>query len=519
MTVGGVKLGYETVTVTAVGTGWQITATGRLGAPVDQTTNKFELTYASDWQPQKLTIEGLTAGQPFSYSVTFTASAASVTIEQGGQRRSGEQKVSPRTLVLPPNNFAAYEALAMQLSKAAIGTQWPVFVAADAEIGVTLNAVTPRRLTAPTGQVDLRQFDVTFNQPGGFSTAEIWVDRDGHLARFVLPSRGVALLRTDLTSVMMREERISHAGDEAVFIPASGFSLAATMTKPAGAIGRVPAVVLVAGVGTADRDETTAGIPVFGQLAGALADAGYAVVRYDQRGTGQSGGRTEGATLATYTDDALHVVEWLGSRKDVDPNRIVIAGYGDGGWLAMLAAGRQRTVRAIALLGTAGRKGRDAALEQQRLELARLGSSDAEKDAKVKLETRILDAVTTGQGWEGVPADVRKASDTPWFKSWVLFDPGAALLKVSQPVLIVHGAIDRQVPIANSDRLEIDARARRGSPALSTRKVVIPDVNHLFVAATTGEVDEYPRLPAKAISPALASALTAWLKDVLAAKK
>lgn len=518
--VGGTKLGFETVTVTNTGAGWLIASSGRLAAPVDHTTNKFELTYAADWQPQRLTLEGVTRGQPFSLSATFTSTVASITVDQGGQRRVVQQPVSPRTIVLPPNVFGAYEALAMQLSTAAVGTRWPVYVT-DAELSVTLNAVTPRRLTAPTGNIDLRQCDVTFAQPTGFGTAEVWIDAAGHLARFLLPAQGVALLRNDLTSVMMREERVTHAGDETVFIPASGFSLAGTLTKPPRLVGRLPAVVLVAGVGTLDRDETMAGVPIFGQLAGALADAGYAVVRYDQRGVGQSGGRIEGATMASYADDVIHVVDWLVERKDVDPNRIAVVGYGEGGSLALLAAGRGKTIRAVALLGTPGRTGRDVVLEQQRAELARLTMPDADKAARVALQTRILDAVATGKDkdWEGIPVDARRAADTAWFRSWVLFDPSAVLAKLSQPVLIVHGALDRPVPPAHADRLEAAARARKQSPALLTRKVMIPGVNHLFVAATTGEVEEYRVLPEKTISPPLAAALTAWMKDVLLVKK
>ena len=39
------------------------------------------------------------------------------------------------------------------------------------------------------------------------------------------------------------------------------------------------------------------GVPVLGQLAATLVDAGFLVVRYDRRGVGQSGGRAETATI------------------------------------------------------------------------------------------------------------------------------------------------------------------------------------------------------------------------------
>jgi len=83
--------------------------------------------------------------------------------------------------------------------------------------------------------------------------------------------------------------------------------------------------VLVAGSGAQDRDETVFNIPIFGQLAGALADAGFLVVRYDKRGVGQSGGRGESATLADYAEDVRAVVKYLSERKDVDKKHIAAA--------------------------------------------------------------------------------------------------------------------------------------------------------------------------------------------------
>ena len=76
--------------------------------------------------------------------------------------------------------------------------------------------------------------------------------------------------------------------------------------------------MLVGGSGPLDRDETVAGIPIFGQLAGALADAGFTVLRYDKRGIGQSGGRVEAAGLTDYAEDLRAAVKFMAARKDVD---------------------------------------------------------------------------------------------------------------------------------------------------------------------------------------------------------
>ena len=103
--------------------------------------------------------------------------------------------------------------------------------------------------------------------------------------------------------------------------PRSGFNLGATISRPAGKaapgkkdknVEKLPAIVLVGGSGNVDRDTIAYGVPVMGQLAGQLADAGYLVVRYDKRGVGQSGGRAESATLSDYADDVLIGVLCLG---------------------------------------------------------------------------------------------------------------------------------------------------------------------------------------------------------------
>jgi pimeloyl-ACP methyl ester carboxylesterase len=281
----------------------------------------------------------------------------------------------------------------------------------------------------------------------------------------------------------------------------------------------VPGIVLIGGPGPQDRDETREGVPVFGLLAGALADAGFAVVRYDKRGTGQSGGRTERATMTTYTDDVLHAITWLRRRKDVDGDRLAVIGYGEGGPLAMLAADREGRIDGVVLLAAPGRTGRDLVLEQQERELAALPISDAEKAQRTALQRRIIDALTTGGNWDQVPADVRADADTPWFRSWLLFDPAEAMRDVDKPVLIVHGGADARMPPMHADALEALARARRRPPT-HTRKIVVPNVTHALVeaasAAPAGEAAGGPATAAseRSLAPAVTSAIVSWLREI-----
>ena len=115
-----------------------------------------------------------------------------------------------------------------------------------------------------------------------------------------------------------------------------GFGLAATVTVPVDRPRPVdgwPAVLLVSGPGAPDRDGTLSGVPVLGQLASALADAGFLVARYDRRGTGRSGGRPESAGVEEYAEDARRMVRYLDDRDDVDRDRITVVGQAEGGWV------------------------------------------------------------------------------------------------------------------------------------------------------------------------------------------
>jgi pimeloyl-ACP methyl ester carboxylesterase len=381
-------------------------------------------------------------------------------------------------------------------------------VLAQGELTATVARVTPRRFLTSAGPVELRQFDLTLATGATPTTMELWVDGRGMLARLAVTGSGLVVIRNDLSSAMTREETISRPGDQEVFIPGLGFTIAATLSKPSGGAARAPAVLLIGSHGQQDRDEVTARVPVFGHFANALADAGFLVLRYDKRGVGRSGGRTESATLSDYADDARGLVQWLRKRPDVDPDRVAVLGYAEGGALALLVAQRESKVAAVCLVAAAGQTGREMTLLQQQHALASAAGSEAERQTRVAQQEQVIAAVLKGTGWEAIPPSVRRQADTPWFKSWLLFDPATVVPKVKQPMLIVAGALDAEFPPAQADRLETLARARKKLPPSATQKVVVPGVNHQFVE-TSGA----------AVAAPATSAIVGWLKTTLPPKK
>jgi hypothetical protein len=510
----GSLIGSAETALTRTDDGWLIRGTGRLVPPLDLTIRRLEVRYTADWKPQTVTLEMRTPEGSIVTNGAFKPDApARIEVVRSGQDPiSTTPQVSADTVIAPNLVYSAYEALAVRLMSATPGSELPVYVMPQAEIPVRVDSVRDETIQTPGRNINTRRWQITFRNPSGDVPAEVWVE-GGRLVRFDLPSQALSVARADIAAVNSRVVTGARPNDEQVFIRATGFNLAATISKPATAAGPLPAVILVGGSTATDRDETVAGVPIFGQLVGSLADAGYLVVRYDKRGAGQSGGRTEVATLNDFAEDVRSVVQFLRNRKDVDDNRIAVFGYSEGAAVGLIAAEREKRIAAIILAGGAATKGVDLTLEQQRRLLDQSAMSEAERQKAIELQQRILNAVVTGTGWDGVAPDIRRQTDTPLYQSLLTFDPAPLFRRVQQPILVLHGELDRQMPLHHGEELAQLARGRvKGRGA---ELVKFPTLNHLFVPATTGEVSEYGTLKDPAVSPEVSAAAASWLDKTL----
>ena len=260
-------------------------------------------------------------------------------------------------------------------------------------------------------------------------------------------------------------------------------------------------MILVGGALPADRDEVIDGVPIFTRLAKALADSGHIVLRYDRRGAGQSGGRIDTATLEDYADDVAAAVRWMRRQDGVDKGRVVVAGYTDGGAVALIAAARDKSIDGVATIDASGSLGADMLLVQQRHLLDELNLSPSDRQARIELQKKIQAAVISGKGWEGIPEPLRRQADTPWFRSVLTYDPAQVLPRIRKSVLILQADLDSNVPGSEAERLGELARARKKGPP--TEVVHIPDVNQTLLDPTT-----------HAISLRVVSSLAEWIRKL-----
>ena len=320
----------------------------------------------------------------------------------------------------------------------------------------------------------------------------------------------------------------------------AGIELAGTLTLPTGD-GPFPSVVTISGSGPQDRDETILGHRPFAVLADHLARHGVAVLRFDDRGVGESEGDFASATSLDFADDAQAAVEFLSSRPEIDPRSIGLVGHSEGGLIAPIIASRSADVAFMVLLAGPGVNGKDLLYEQSRLtgkaaglpesaternrilqrELFRIVLEEPDIDtAAPKLRAALessLDEMTDEQLAQAGIAPTTRARfiegqvvfvNSAWMRVFLTHDPAEPLAKVTVPVLALNGSLDVQVSADQNLPVIERALIAAGNRDYTVREM--DGLNHLFQPATTGAPGEYALIEVT-IDPSVLDLVTEWI--------
>jgi alpha-beta hydrolase superfamily lysophospholipase len=320
--------------------------------------------------------------------------------------------------------------------------------------------------------------------------------------------------------------------EEEVTFENGDVTLAGTLTIPKGE-GPFPAVALVTGSGPQDRNEEIFEHKPFMVLADHLSRAGIAVLRYDDRGTGESGGTFGTSTSETFMTDALAAVSFLAEQERIDKQRVGIAGHSEGGLIAPMAAARSKDVAFIVIMAGPGVPGKEILVRQVGL-LSKAAGVDDETAASIQsAQQRALDLITEGADTETVRAQIKKLVETqmgaetagleqtvdrsmleltsPWFRYFLGYDPRHDLEKLKKiPVLALNGEKDLQVdPKQNLPEIE---KALKKAENKDVTIVELPSLNHLFQTADSGAVSEYYTIE-ETMSPKALDLIRDWIAE------
>jgi pimeloyl-ACP methyl ester carboxylesterase len=282
--------------------------------------------------------------------------------------------------------------------------------------------------------------------------------------------------------------------------PVVAHTLAGTLTLPKDRAGPVPAVVTISGSGQQHRDsDVYPGYAIFREIADALGRSGVAVLRLDDRGTGSSTGDFTTATSADFANDTRAALAYLRTRPEIDASRLVLLGHSEGGIIAPMVAASDATVAAVVLLAAQSQTGREVIASQNRFVI----------DADTTLKSDVARDSTLA--WAVEQLEIM-ATNIPWLNFFLDYDPLPTAARVRQPVLILHGATDRQVTADQAERL---AAAIRSGGNTHVEVQIFPELDHLFLFDPDGSPSGYATLPSKQVAPVVLATIVEWLEGVL----
>ncbi|MEM7473460.1 MAG: alpha/beta hydrolase [Planctomycetota bacterium] len=335
------------------------------------------------------------------------------------------------------------------------------------------------------------------------------------------------------------KEPFPYSMEDVTFENASaGILLAGTLTVPLSYSNTCPAVILVSGSGPQDRDESLAGHKPFWVIADYFSRRGIAVLRFDDRGIGESKGDFDTATSEDFATDVQAAVEFLQTKTPIDPKRIGICGHSEGGLIAPMVAAKNADVGFIVLMAGPGVNGEKILKSQSALILEASGADAETLQAQSAVQAKFLElalqepsiseedfiaqakkaiAVATPEEEEITDEQLTTAATgaarqllTPWMQNFIRYEPSTNLEKVACPVLALVGEKDLQVAAdLNIPALE---KSLKAAPTENFQVLEIPNLNHLFQNCEKGTLEEYSEIE-ETFDPATLKLMADWILE------
>lgn len=505
------EAGEETFSFTTRGDGTAVlraSVSMSITHPMTRKENIFRMTSvltldAVALTPLEYTLDAVVEGgteemAEYNMTIKFRDQTANANFTMDGIPQEKDIKLHPGFFVLDNNFFSHYLIFVRRY----LGTEDP---------REKFFAFVPQILQEIPFTVDNKGEEITEINGKSFSAKRIfinfgmvsvnmWLDDMGLVPKINVPVQGIRVLLdgysgASVQSVVSPPINLVPEGVMSIDVkfPGSGIMLAGTLTRPIWG-EKQPGVVLISGSGPQDRDENTVGMDlnwyIFRDLAHALSKCGYVVLRYDDRGVGQSEGDFQKAKLSDFVSDVRSALDFLAGRDDVDAERLALIGHSEGGIIAPIVACEDRRIVAIVLMaGTA--KPLDEILRQQSRWFVEESRLDEEEAANILHRQEEFIRKVKESDTDTIVFDGREVF-IGWFREHFAHDPIDTIKKVKCAILICQGAKDVQVHPENAKLLG-EALAESQHPNYTVR--IFPDLDHLFMKSkgTFGEYGDESR--------------------------
>jgi pimeloyl-ACP methyl ester carboxylesterase len=203
--------------------------------------------------------------------------------------------------------------------------------------------------------------------------------------------------------------------------------LSGILTLPA-AGGPHPAIVLISGSvnpSTGARPGASSGY--FREHAQALAQDGWAVLRYDPPGVGQSTGEAGFESLDMRAEEAAAALHYLQTHPDIRPDRVGLWGGSQGGWVIAMAAARYpKDVAFLISVSGSGVSVAEQQVHSVRAQSEAAGMAEDDVSKAVLMGRLLIDWQVENPIYQDVnEADAHTLGEGPWSAFMMMvYDPG-----------------------------------------------------------------------------------------------
>jgi pimeloyl-ACP methyl ester carboxylesterase len=290
-----------------------------------------------------------------------------------------------------------------------------------------------------------------------------------------------------------------------------------TLVLPEGYSHTTPVLIMVTGSGQQNRDEELFEHKPFAVIADALARAGIATLRYDDRTFSGYAGNINNCTTEDFKNDALAGINLLRKRFD----KVGVIGHSEGGTIALMLAAEKNADFIVSLAGMVV-SGAETLVSQNRIALADAG---IEADGIENYCDALMEVFMANVNGDSMPnienhdlplalkqnlRAVQHQIQMPYMKHFLALDMRPLLSRITCPVLALNGTKDIQVEHGTNL-----SALRNGLPANEKNSIEsIDGVNHLFQHCNTGAVSEYREIE-ETISPAVIEIIIEWIHCLL----
>jgi dienelactone hydrolase len=300
--------------------------------------------------------------------------------------------------------------------------------------------------------------------------------------------------------------------EEDVTLGSSSLAVPGTMSLPRRS-GPHPAVVLLAGSGPLDRDETIGPNKPFKDLAWGLASRGVAVLRFDKVTFAHSGevrANAEFTLTDEYVPQAIDAIAMLRGHPSVDPARIFVAGHSMGGTVAPRVAEAEPAVAGLIVLAGGAQPLHWVIVRQIRYLASLDPETGAASEQAIEVLTRQAQLVDSPNLSASTPAsELPMGAPASYWLDLRGYEPAVVAAALGQPMLVLQGGRDYQATVA--DDLARWQEALAGRADVTVR--VYPADNHFFFVGS-GPSTPQESMSAQHVDPTVVADIAEWLKTV-----